>query len=81
MTEHGKPGTYNRGCHCVACTEANRLHAVELREVLAARTAADDPEVPHGTAGGYKNWGCKCRPCTDANTAASLAYYKTRRER
>ena len=79
MAEHGKPGTYNRGCKCPLCTEANRAHAEKLRAALAMRTAFGDPRVPHGTAGGYKNWGCKCLACTAANTRASTDYYRRKR--
>jgi hypothetical protein len=77
---HGTPSAYNHGCRCDHCREANRLRCRDLREGLKQRAAGGDPEVPHGTTGGYKNWGCHCGPCTRANTAASRKYYQDRRE-
>lgn len=71
---HGTPSAYNRGCRCLACTEAHRLRCLAMRAMLHDRMLAGDPRVPHGTAGGYKNWGCRCGPCTKANSAASAAY-------
>lgn len=75
MPEHGKAGTYNHGCHCLDCTEAHRIRHAQTSRILTLRAARGDPQVPHGTVGGYKNWGCKCADCTAANSAASRDYY------
>ncbi len=73
--EHGKPGTYNRKCRCLECTDAHRAYHAEASQRRALRAAVGDPAVPHGTVGGYKNWGCRCALCTAANTGASKDYY------
>ncbi len=75
---HGTPSAYNHGCRCEHCREANRVRCLELRASLKVRTNAGDPEIPHGTTGGYKNWGCHCEECTQANTLASRRYYQDR---
>ena len=77
---HGTPSAYNHGCHCDECREANRLRCRELRRTLKRRQVDGDPQVPHGTTGGYKNWGCHCVLCTAANTVASKKYYDDRRD-
>lgn len=61
---HGTRSGYNsRGCRCVECTEANRLHKRHLRQQRASRPT---PDHVHGTANGYSNYLCRCDRCTEA---------------
>lgn len=66
---HGRNGYMRYGCRCEVCKAANRDRAKVMRELLAARMAAGDPAVPHGTSGGYTNWSCRCEACRRANSA------------
>lgn len=76
MSSHGTKRRYNEGCRCEGCQEANRELGRRTTQQLHARPAED---VPHGTAGGYRNWGCRCTPCAEANAAGCKAYRQRRR--
>lgn len=56
--------TYNDGCRCDDCREANRI---EQRRTDANRRASwtgDHPEGKPFSVSTYDNWGCRCDECT-----------------
>jgi hypothetical protein len=57
---HGSPSSYNAGCRCSACREANRVRAAQYRKDNAGREVTE-----HGLSG-YSNWGCRCDVCKAA---------------
>lgn len=77
---HGDYRTYNKGCRCDDCREAQRLRCAELRTTRAQDPAAAD-RAGHGKASTYKNYGCRCKACSKANTANVNAFRARRRQR
>ena len=75
MRSHGCTATYDSGCRCPDCTEANRLKAVRTRQDRARRLRADPSLAEHGQQATYCNWGCRCLPCS----TAQATYHKIRR--
>lgn len=75
---HGHPDTYQKGCRCGACRDANRVRCAQQRAARAKNPAAAD-RAGHGKASTYKNYGCRCTPCSKANTAVVTAYKARRR--
>lgn len=65
---HGTMLSYQRGCTCGLCREANSKSARESRE---RRLAKGIPAHLHGTDTGYRNWQCKCVPCKEAGAATN----------
>lgn len=60
---HGTFLSYQRGCTCQPCKDANTAQARAQKE---KRLSKEIPEELHGTDTGYRNWGCKCKPCLEA---------------
>lgn len=71
---HGTRSMYNKGCRCIACTEAHRVYCMALRRKLNARLLDDPTVVAHGSSSTYGNWGCRCDDCTEANAIALQAW-------
>lgn len=62
---HGKPSTYQSGCRCDICTDANTA-----RHTRARRERAERGTVPiHGSASSFSNYGCHCDLCVEAHRA------------
>lgn len=65
---HGKRGTYQAGCRCADCREANRLY-----QQAATARRSQDPRLAdvagHGSSSTYKNYLCRCTKCRAANAA------------
>jgi hypothetical protein len=61
--DHGTMLSYQRGCVCGLCREANSKSAKESR---VRRVERGIPDHLHGTDTGYRNWQCKCSPCKEA---------------
>lgn len=78
---HGKKATYNRGCRCAPCTEAQRLHVRGRRAGYIDRLARGDvPEsFEHGISA-YRNWGCRCDVCREAGRIDNAIYYRAGRK-
>lgn len=73
MRTHGKYSTYNTGCRCVDCAEANRRRVRKQRTACKARLAVD-PAIRHGERNTYDTYGCRCEPCRAAKSATNRAY-------
>ncbi|QEM41501.1 hypothetical protein SEA_FORZA_31 [Gordonia phage Forza] len=71
---HGR-GSYNVGCRCKVCRNANMSAHARRRKAINIPL-----HVPHGSRSTYSNWGCRCGPCSEAN-ALACAEYKERRDR
>lgn len=71
--DHGTILSYQRGCTCELCREANSQLARVSRE---RRIEKGIPDHLHGTDTGYRNWQCKCDPCkaagSDTNRKAAI---------
>ena len=91
---HGIPSSYNRGCHCDECREANTLRArrtknnqIHRARNLEARVKTDDgswyaPTAPfHGTHDIYTRYGCRCKECCAGNAQYNATYNQSRREK
>jgi DNA-binding CsgD family transcriptional regulator len=63
QVEHGTFLSYQRGCTCQPCKDANTASARKQKE---RRLLKDMPEELHGTDTGYRNWGCQCPRCKEA---------------
>lgn len=76
---HGAPSSYNRGCRCGPCREANttrhragRYDASyrnrNYRERVLVQGVLVHPKPPggHGKRWVYVTFGCRCGACTDA---------------
>lgn len=75
--EHGEMTSYEAGCRCGLCREANTAAALRYRKERAAREK--DPNDPrHGKATFYANHGCRCDKCRAAHRAAMAEDYKKR---
>lgn len=61
--DHGTFLSYQRGCTCQPCKDANTEVARQQKE---KRKAKGMPEELHGTDTGYRNWGCHCARCKEA---------------
>ncbi|RBO71658.1 hypothetical protein DSP71_15255 [Microbacterium sp. H6] len=58
----GTVASYQRGCRCDACTEANReRHRDTVAKMREKGLSPGDPR--HGTLGAYRNWACRCDAC------------------
>lgn len=68
MVPHGTLLSYQRGCHCEPCREANTEAA---RQAKQRRIEKGVPEHLHGTSSAYSNWDCRCAPCTKAGAEAN----------
>lgn len=67
--QHGERRTYNAGCRCEDCREANRIY-VRGRYLLGYPNGSRKRK--HGTRTMY-NAGCRCALCKAANTRAARA--------
>ena len=74
MNEHGLASTYNLGCRCGACREANRVKSLAARADRARRLRADPSLATHGKHATYVNWDCRCIDCT----TAQMDYHRSR---
>ena len=66
---HGTSGGYvNHRCHCVPCTEANRVRMENWR--------ADHwgMEPPKHNETGYNMYGCRCPVCSEDHRTRMAAY-------
>jgi hypothetical protein len=63
---HGIKSTYNTGCRCDPCTDANTAYSRKQQQKRAEAVAANASNVPHGMSG-YFNWGCRCDRCKQAS--------------
>jgi DNA-binding CsgD family transcriptional regulator len=61
--DHGTFLSYQRGCTCQPCKDANTASARKQKE---KRLLKEMPEELHGTDTGYRNWGCPCDRCKAA---------------
>jgi DNA-binding CsgD family transcriptional regulator len=64
---HGTVNSYNNGCRCPDCRQANTVFCAGRRALRRSRVAEMPPEK-HGTISGYENWGCRCDACSAAET-------------
>lgn len=62
---HGTVNSYNNGCRCPDCRQANTVFCAERRVLRRSRVSEMPPEK-HGTISGYENWGCRCDVCSSA---------------
>lgn len=76
---HGHPATYQKGCRCDDCREANRNRCAEDRKARTGDPAAAD-RAGHGKASTYRNYNCRCSKCSKANTANVNAYRARKRQ-
>lgn len=65
MATHGIKSTYNSGCRCNLCTEANTAYCKKYRDRRVQAAATNPDTVSHGITG-YINWGCRCNVCKEA---------------
>jgi hypothetical protein len=68
MAEHGKCGTYNRGCRCRPCTDAQAAYQRGWRNRSRDLSARE-----HGNRATY-NAGCRCAECREARRLAEVDY-------
>jgi hypothetical protein len=66
MATHGLASTYNTGCRCTPCTDANTERARQVRNDMTERRLRNPAAVPHGLSG-YTNWQCRCDICAAAH--------------
>ncbi|PVE04636.1 hypothetical protein [Streptomyces scopuliridis] len=76
---HGDHRTYNKGCRCDDCREAQRLRGIKQRAGWAQDPSAAD-RAGHGKPSTYKNYKCRCEPCSKANSADVAAFRARRRQ-
>jgi hypothetical protein len=74
--QHGSIEMYNSKCRCANCKEFYRVYMNKrkkrTRPVTARSDKSHNPNIKHGTNGGYTYHKCSCPPCKSAN-----AKYKT----
>lgn len=68
-TTHGKRSTYNRGCRCEKCFQAQKEYQEAGHRNRRLALAAGLIEVNHGTTNAYWNYACRCEPCKAAGAA------------
>jgi hypothetical protein len=71
--KHGAASTYDHGCRCQDCRDANAQRHKRWR-LRAAHNPQGADRAGHGKAGTYNNHGCRCEPCTQAHMARMNAY-------
>lgn len=79
-SEHGKRGTYTKGCRCDACREANRSYIESRRRAAGVQPARLGPQSEHGTPGRYKR-GCRCEACRAGEAARTRRRVEINRRR
>lgn len=57
--------SYQRGCRCEGCVEANREVQREIKARRVAKLRAGRAVIKHGVSG-YSNWDCRCAKCRSA---------------
>lgn len=77
--QHGRRSTYQMGCRCSPCTEANAQYMRALRQ---GRNTTVVPlprkKTEHGTRRCYNN-GCRRPECVEANREYQREYMRLRR--
>lgn len=71
---HGTCASYEAGCRCDDCRQANTARATDQRR---KRREYPAEKIPHGL-GGYLNYGCRCPVCRSTH-AQALAQQRRRR--
>jgi hypothetical protein len=77
--QHGIPSSYNRGCRCDECKDANAARARRTKNVehfrkrnFARRVLVNGvpiaplPDDRHGTCYTYNRYSCRCAACVEA---------------
>lgn len=80
---HGLRSTYQRGCRCDSCREANRIEGRELTRSWRARRRLEIGCGPGGGSHGEQTtfWlGCRCEPCGKAHATYAAARLAERPE-
>jgi hypothetical protein len=82
---HGKRYVYvSYGCHCDACTKANKDYCLERKLKRPRGTCTcpsekcglpqHDKRERHGTRNGYINYNCRCDACKHEHSMCCAAY-------
>lgn len=73
---HGKRTTYQLGCRCGSCGQAQREYGLGWREQVRTRPV---PANVHGRSVGYGAYKCRCDRCSAYAAARSKAFKSRRR--
>lgn len=73
--KHGNRTSYQRGCRCTLCRNANAAYSRKLYGWKARKKS-----VPgHGTTARYQR-GCRCKPCKAAKSAYDKQWHQKKKK-
>lgn len=78
--ECGTYPSYEQGCRCEGCRDANRIRGTRQNRKRYQRVKESGlpAHIPHG-ASAYVNWGCRCEVCSAAHHVKMAANYAKRK--